>query len=92
MVEKVRYCITVRGRVQGVSYRKYSQQEAQRLGVAGYVQNQPNGSVYLEAEGTQVQMDALVAWCRRGPPAAHVNAVEVREDSLAGYVGFEIRY
>ena len=89
---KLRYSITVRGRVQGVSYRKYTQMEAQRLGVTGYVQNQPDSSVYVEAEGMRVQLDALVAWCHKGPALAAVSEVEVRTVEAVGDAGFEIRY
>ena len=67
----------VNGRVQGVAYRASTQHEATRLGVVGWVANQPDGSVVLEAEGPIAAVDALVAWCHHGPRFASVTAVTV---------------
>ena len=57
----------VTGRVQGVSFRWYTQEQAQGLGVTGWVRNEPDGSVAAHVEGEPGAVDALVAWCRRGP-------------------------
>ena len=56
--------IRVRGRVQGVCFRESTRQEAQRLGVAGTVRNEPDGSVFIQAEGDEKPLERLVAWCR----------------------------
>ena len=83
----------VSGRVQGVSYRASAAREAQRLGVVGWVRNTPDGAVELEAEGPDAAVEALVAWCRRGPPAARVREVAVEEHAPSGAErDFEIRY
>ena len=83
----------VRGEVQGVSYRASTRYEAARLGLVGWVRNQADGSVLLEAQGPAARVDALVAWCRRGPPMADVEGVDVDEvPAVAGEGGFEIRY
>jgi len=84
--------ITVTGVVQGVSYRASTQAEARKLGLAGFVRNQPDGSVYAEAEGPAPQVDALIAWCHQGPPRAVVTAVQVEPQNPVGYDGFSIRY
>ena len=68
----------VTGRVQGVSYRAAMQQEAERLGVTGWVRNEPDGSVAAHVEGEAAAVDALVAWCRRGPSGSRVRDVAVR--------------
>lgn len=73
----VRACLVVRGRVQGVWYRGSMQEEATRLGVCGWVRNQPDGSVAAEVEGEREDVDALIAWARRGPSGARVTGVEV---------------
>ena len=70
--------LTIRGRVQGVWYRGSMENEAERLGLAGWVRNRPDGAVEAEVEGAPEAVDALIAWARRGPPAARVTDVEVR--------------
>jgi acylphosphatase len=89
----VRARLTIRGRVQGVWYRGSMQEEAARLGVTGWVRNQPDGSVAAEAQGERAAVDALVAWAHEGPPGARVNGVTVEwvspHDDERG--GFAIR-
>jgi acylphosphatase len=65
----------VRGRVQGVGFRYSTEDEANRLGLAGWVRNLPDGGVELEAEGEQGALDRLLAFLRQGPPAARVQTV-----------------
>jgi acylphosphatase len=84
--------VKVTGRVQGVSFRWYAVQEAQRLGVTGWVRNEPDGSVGAHVEGEDDSVDAMVAWCRRGPSYASVRDVAVSEAQPAGAKRFEIRY
>jgi acylphosphatase len=82
----------VSGRVQGVSFRWYAQEQARALGVRGWVRNEPDGSVLLHAEGDEAAVDALVEWCRRGPSSARVSDVAVRDDAPSGATAFEIGY
>lgn len=84
--------VTVTGRVQGVSFRAYAQAEARRLGVTGWVRNEPDESVTLHVEGPAGAVEALVSWCRDGPPAARVRHVSTRPGALLGANSFEIRY
>jgi acylphosphatase len=77
----VRVRAVVAGRVQGVWFRESCRGEADRLGVAGWVHNLPDGRVEIEAQGEQAAVDALVAWARRGPRLAIVESVTV--DPLA---------
>lgn len=80
----------VTGRVQGVSFRWYTEEQARRLGVAGWVRNEPDGSVLLHVEGEDDAVEALVAWCRRGPSMAKVADVAVRDAAPSGATSFEI--
>ena len=82
----------VTGRVQGVSYRWYTQEQARRLGVHGWVRNEPDGSVLLHAEGDDDAVDALVEWCRTGPSMAKVAHVAVREATPPGATSFDVGY
>ena len=82
----------VTGGVQGVSFRWYTQEQARRLGVAGWVRNEPDGSVLLHAEGDDDAVDALVAWCRTGPSMAKVTDVAVREAAPSGATSFDVTY
>jgi acylphosphatase len=84
--------IRVQGRVQGVCFRESTRREAQRLGVAGTVRNDPDGSVFIQAEGEEKPLAKLVAWCRTGPPAAEVTRLDVAEGVLRGYDGFRVTF
>ena len=80
----------VTGRVQGVSFRWYTQERARGLGVTGWVRNEPDGSVLVHAEGEDAAVEALVSWCRTGPSMARVTDVAVREAAPAGATVFEV--
>ncbi len=82
----------VTGRVQGVSFRWYAQEQARSLGVTGWVRNEPDGSVLLHAEGDDDAVDALVEWCRTGPSMARVSDVAVREAAATGASSFDTRH
>jgi acylphosphatase len=73
----VRAHLVVQGRVQGVWFRGSMQDEAERLGVAGWVRNRPDGTVEAEVEGERAAVDALIAWAREGPPGARVSGVSI---------------
>ena len=83
--------VRVHGWVQGVSFRYYTSREARRLGVAGWVRNEPDGSVAAHVEGDEAAVDELVRWCHDGPPSARVERVEATETSVTGATTFEVR-
>jgi acylphosphatase len=68
--------LLIRGVVQGVGFREAMRAEAGRLGVTGWVRNRRDGSVEAMVDGSPGAVEAIVAWTRRGPPAALVTAVE----------------
>jgi acylphosphatase len=84
--------VTVQGRVQGVSFRFYTERQAHRLGVKGWVRNEPDGSVAAHFEGEDDAVDAMVDWCRQGPRMAHVRNVAVREGHYSGQSSFDARF
>jgi acylphosphatase len=77
----------VQGRVQGVGYRAAAAGEARRRGLRGWVRNRADGSVELLAVGPQEQVDALLDWCRRGPPGARVTALDAADVPLPPDLG-----
>jgi acylphosphatase len=86
--------IRVKGRVQGVGFRYALRDEAERLGVTGWVRNCADGSVEALLQGQTPAVELLVAWARRGPPAAHVSALEEQalgRDADPPYERFAIR-
>jgi acylphosphatase len=84
---------TVRGQVQGVSFRAATQTVAQRLGLRGWVRNRPDGGVEVVAEGPRPALDRLMDYLRAGPPAAQVSAVEPRWLSATGeFQAFDIQW
>jgi acylphosphatase len=84
--------VRVTGRVQGVAFRWYAVQEAERRGVTGWVRNEPDGSVAAHLEGDDGAVDAMVEWCRHGPSYASVRDVAVTEARPTGATSFDIRY
>ena len=91
MSEIVSFHAVVRGQVQGVGFRYFARQRAEAHGVAGFVRNQPDGSVELHAEGKPAALSAFEADVRRGPSFGHVDAVELVPIKARGYQAFEIR-
>ena len=84
--------VIVTGRVQGVSYRAYTEREARRLGLRGWVRNRSDGTVEAVFEGPRATVEAMVAWCRRGSPAARVADVQVAWGPPENEPAFEVRY
>lgn len=78
MNDPIRADIIIEGRVQGVFFRASAMEQAQRLGLRGFVRNLPDGCVEAVVEGERTQVDAFVAWCRQGPPNAQVSDVHAR--------------
>jgi len=82
--------IIIYGVVQNVSFRIYSKERAGELGLGGFVRNEKDGTVYIEVEGGEAELDEFVQWCRKGPGLAMVEKVEVKEGKIRGYDSFEI--
>lgn len=77
--------LRVEGRVQGVWFRQSTANEANRLGLAGWVRNMPDGSVEAVAEGEEGKLQALADWCASGPPLAKVTKVHKTEEEPEGF-------
>jgi acylphosphatase len=92
MGDLVRLEAVVRGRVQGVGFRYYVSREARRLGLAGWVANERDGSVRAVVEGSGPELDRIEHLLRTGPPGAVVERVStVRMPATGGFDGFVVR-
>ncbi len=83
----------VHGRVQGVFFRTFVEEHAQRLGLVGYVRNLPSGAVEVMAEGERERVNKLLERLKMGPPAAIVGGVDIIWSEFTGdHSGFRVRY
>jgi acylphosphatase len=88
----VRAHLLVSGVVQGVSFRASTQDQARRRSIVGWVKNLDDGRVEAVAQGTKEKVAELVAWCRKGPPAAKVEKLEVSWEEVGDeFRDFEFR-
>ena len=83
--------IQVSGKVQGVFFRASAKETANKLNIKGFAQNQPDGSVCIEAEGDEENVKQFADWCRMGPPRAQVTGIAIMEGELKNYLRFEIQ-
>ena len=97
----VRAHVFIAGRVQGVSYRYYTKQEAEALGLVGWARNIRNGKLKIENgqltkveavfEGEKARVEEMIEWCKEGSSSAQVSKVEVKWGNPEDLEGFEIR-
>ena len=88
MTEAVAARVEIRGRVQGVWYRGWTVDEAQRRSLRGWVRNRRDGSVEALFIGPKDQVEAMIEACREGPPAARVDSVQRFSAPDGGETGF----
>ncbi|MFQ6129782.1 MAG: acylphosphatase [Candidatus Hadarchaeaceae archaeon] len=90
---KTRAHVLISGMVQGVYFRYYTRELAQRLGLRGWVRNTPDGRVEAVFEGEKGAVERMLEFCHRGPSGARVADVEVKWEQPRGeFSGFEVRY
>ena len=83
--------IKVTGKVQGVYFRVTCKAVADQLGVKGFVRNNTDGSVYIEAEGDEFALESFLEFCHEGPDRAEVESVDQTEGAFLGFQNFEIQ-
>jgi acylphosphatase len=88
--ELVRVRVLVQGRVQGVNFRYSAYREADRLGVAGWARNLPDGSVEAVYEGPREAVEEMLTWTRHGPEWARVSEMAIHDEAAVGEQGFTI--
>lgn len=89
--EVVARAVVVHGRVQGVFFRDNCLRQAVVNDVAGWVANEPDGSVSAHFEGAPAAVEKVVAWCHRGPARARVERVDVTHADPVGATRFDVR-
>ncbi|MBD3393615.1 MAG: acylphosphatase [Chitinivibrionales bacterium] len=88
-----RLAVTVAGRVQGVGYRFFAREQAEALGVTGWVRNTARGAVEVEVQGETQRVYSFCNQLERGPMLSRVSDVSIKEVALVdGEVGFTVRY
>lgn len=90
MIKSFRIRLT--GRVQNVGFRYFAVREAQREGVTGFVRNEPDGSVYVEAEGEEEVVNRFLMSLKQGPSWGRVDRVTVTEQPVRNFKGFTVKY
>lgn len=84
--------IKITGRVQGVFFRDAARKKANELNVKGFVRNEPDGSVYIEAEGEPLAVKDLIKWANFGPKAARVENIEIEKtEEIKNFPDFKIK-
>jgi acylphosphatase len=86
-----RLSITVNGRVQGVFFRWSAKEQAERLGLTGFVRNEPDGTVRVEVQGQEGALGGFIEWCKAGPKFADVDNLASEEIEPVTEEGFTVR-
>lgn len=86
----IRRRVVVSGRVQGVWFRDSCREQAQKLGVNGWVRNRNDGAVEAVFEGPAMAVAAMVEWCRKGPPRAVVTSLKVTNEDPENLATFRV--
>lgn len=88
-----RFQAEIFGRVQGVFFRYYTKERAEKLSLGGFVQNQPDGSLLVVAEGEKENLEKLLEFLKRGPDHAQIERVRIKWQKYKGEFNlFEIKY
>ena len=90
---KIARNLLIKGRVQGVGYRYYTQREAEKLGLTGFVKNLYNGDVEVYVEGDKEIVDYFISFLRRGPGFADVDEIKITEIPYENkYLDFSVSF
>jgi len=83
--------IKIFGDVMGVGFRDAAYWTARKLCIGGFVMNEADGTVYIEAEGDEMALKEFLAWCRKGPITAKVTKIKIAWSAARGkFTGFKI--
>lgn len=85
------FSIRITGKVQGVFFRASAKDKADELNIKGIARNEPDGSVYIDAEGDEQNLKRFVEWCKQGPRLARVDRCEIEEKATQNFDHFSIQ-
>ena len=90
---KKQVILKIYGRVQMVLFRDSTRRQAKKLGLVGWIMNEPDNTVKAVAEGEEEQLKELIKWCYNGPMLARVEKIDIDWQEVTGqFKKFEIRY
>ena len=81
--------LKISGLVQGVGFRFFASQKAEFLSLSGFIKNNPDGTVSIEIEGSEKNLEEFINWCHKGPPTAEVKELETKEGELNNFSEFK---
>ncbi|MCD4681549.1 MAG: acylphosphatase [Bacteroidales bacterium] len=84
--------ISITGKVQNVGFRYHTRQIAEVIGVYGYVKNLYDESVFIEVEGSIDKVNKFLDWCRKGPPRAIVENIEIENGEINNFNEFKVLF
>ena len=82
--------IHIKGQVQGVGFRYNARIQAEKKRLTGFITNNHDGSVYIEAEGNLANLEKFITWCEKGSRFAKVDSVDIKKGRLKNYEKFQI--
>lgn len=83
--------LRITGRVQDVNFRDNTKAFADETGITGFVRNEPDGSVYMEAEGDDNSLHRLLNWLENSPGHSWVSKIDTEQGEIKDYQNFEVR-
>jgi len=89
---KKAYKVLIQGRVQGVGFRYYTEQQARRLGISGWVRNCADGSVETLICGDESQTETMLSWLKHGPISASVSTINIEKSQTMPASDFRITF
>jgi acylphosphatase len=91
-MSEIAFHLSINGRVQGVFFRAWSRDQAEELGVKGWIRNRPDGHVEAHVEGDKDAVEQMIERLRRGPPSASVEDLRTWDVEICDFEDFEVRH
>ncbi|GAA4829260.1 acylphosphatase [Algivirga pacifica] len=83
--------VTVKGNVKAINYPKYTCEQANKLGIKGFVLSAADDAIYMEIEGNAPELAKMLSWCKKGSPECRVKSIQITSGAYMGYTSFEMK-